>query len=122
MKRIDRWQADDNSIWDTPEKAAERDALVAECNAFFASLNLKPEPKDDGCRFANGHGFIQQPAGSRDALWAFAKQHGWNRDADGPIGRLAHRAYKIDPYDREWGQPYFALNPGKGEAFEVVSR
>lgn len=121
MKRVDRWEANDGSIWLTEMAAVERDMLIAECDAVVAGLGLKPTPKDDGCRFANGHGYIQQPAGAKEKLWAFLLSKNVNRDSDGPVGRLLYRHHSIDPYDREWGQVYFALNPHRGDQVEVTS-
>lgn len=43
---------------------------------------------------------------------------GWfNRmmDDDSPMDKAWRRFYCIDAQGREWGQPYYALNPDKGE-------
>jgi len=119
MRRVDRWECGDGSVWTSEARARDRDVLIAEASAFIASLNLKPIPK--GGEFSNGAGYVQQPAGSRDMIVGWAKSKGWNRDTDGPVGRVAYRAHCTDHMDREWGQPYFALNPTKGKQFEVAT-
>jgi hypothetical protein len=147
MKPITQYQADDGSIWDTPEHATAQDhacRVVAEI-----LLPLGPRHKSADCSFENGHGYIRHDpatvAGVRSALlaitrkalaWWFAdhlKRHGFEPiDAhcswfcrmleghhDGPIVDAWHRLGCIDKKGREWGQVGYADDPEKGEAFEI---
>ena len=117
---ITMYEADDGSRWDVEAKAVERDELIAECQAKEQEIGLRPVPKDDGCKFGNGGGFVQQPAGSRDLMIGFLKSKRAHRDSDGPIGRMLGRAYRLDDNDREWGQQYYATHPDEGEQFEAI--
>lgn len=54
---IQKWQATDGSEWSTEKQAAERDALVIAVNCAMKPLG--DLPKNDGCKFANGGGYIQ---------------------------------------------------------------
>jgi hypothetical protein len=146
MKPITMYEAVDGSRHDTEEKARRRDILVDDVNVALAGL--VPKPDDPTCSFANGHGYVQQsPASVRECkrqLMAIAKhtiggyEHVWDADPDdvhpmGVAGRIiddsGHRPLYvawsrlmcIDADAREWGQPYYALNPGKGEQFAVTS-
>ena len=109
MKPVTMYQANDGMRFNTEHEALARDALIAECDAEMAKLGIRKPPEDIG--FTNGSGYIQQPIGSRGALEAFLRAKGTNRDSDGPIGRLLYRLHCMDERDREWAQPFFALNP-----------
>ena len=115
MKRVDRWECEDGSLWDSAERARTRDCLLAECGGLVADLGLRDTPPDGECAFANGAGCVQQPRGSRAGLLSFIQRKQANRDTGGPIGELMHRMRCMDDRDREWGQPYFAINPDKAE-------
>lgn len=110
MKVVTRYQADDGSLWLTETEAARRDELVEECRAAAAILRDTP----DSPEFHNGSGYVQQPTGSREAIYEFLKSKGTHRDSDGPLGRLLARMHRMDEADREWGQAFFAINPHKG--------
>ena len=115
MKAVIRYQADDGSVWETEEAAQQRDRIKWTCDSIPAKLRLRDRPTGN---FSNGEGFVQQPTGSKDRLWEELRRIGrigWNRDSDGPVGKLSYRASSMDDQDREWGQPYFALNPGRGK-------
>lgn len=117
MRPITVYEANDGSRWDNETDAVQRDVLVAECDRFASFL--RPVPK--GTAFSNGHGYVQQPKGSRERLLAFLKSKGASRDSDGPVGKLMYRMWRIDEQDREWGQTYFANNPHEAESQEPVT-
>lgn len=104
-------------------------------------------PKDPGCRFANGHGYIQRDlaivAACCDRLlrlfgetYPSEQEHVLDCLRNGPfrcrhgiIGRIIDdsdpdfwRAWSrlgcIDDRGREWGQAYYALNPARGDQVE----
>lgn len=122
MKPITQWQADDGSVWRTEKEAIERDAVVAKCAALAEAIGLRPIPQR-GTDFANGGGFVQQPEGARDKLYAALMELGANRDSGGPVGDLLYRWHCMDDAEREWGQPYFARydGRGKGKMVELVA-
>ena len=117
MKPLTVYVADDGARFDTAAAALERDALIEECQA--ATTFLRHTPTDDGCAFANGGGFLQQPTGSRQRLLTFLEAKGVHRDSNGPLGLLLYRLHCIDTQDREWGQPFFALHPHRGKQVAV---
>lgn len=111
------YQTPDGARWGTVEQAEQRLSEIDACAEIERRIGLRPVPH--GTAYANGEGFVQQPRGARDAMYAALKELGANRDSDGPIGNLLYRAMRLDDLDREWGQAYFALNPDKGKAVEV---
>jgi hypothetical protein len=113
MREVIRYEAEDGSVWALRLDAMRRDALVAECDVIVDELGLRERPSLSGCQFENGHGHLQQPAGSRARLLAYLQSKGVTRDTDGPLATLLHRVYCMDEADREWGQPYFASHPEK---------
>lgn len=139
MKTITKYQADDGSEWKDEKKALDRDALCEQVNSIMA--DWPKEPKDDGCQFTNGHGFIQLSESfimeKRDKLLKLIAKHidhKWVQQAlDDPtihpswIGRLLddsdlsplYRAWCkfdcIDKFCRQWGQPYYASHPTDGD-------
>lgn len=113
MKPVTKYEADDGSVHDSAKAATERDELIRRCEAIQEELGMRPRP--EGASFGSGRGYVQHPAGTRKKLLEWLKMMGANRESAGPTGRLIHRMWCIDEDDREWGQPYFALNPGEGE-------
>ena len=144
MKPITVYEANDGSRWDDPNKASERDSLIHEIYLIMAPL---PEVKDDASRFANGNGYVQRDAvivervradllvpTKRILKWWWdgqMKDHGkepvdahpswYLRILDGtaaPLERAWSRLCCIDKSYREWGQPFYAAHPEKGEQVE----
>lgn len=60
MKQIAKWAADDGSEWNSADDANRRDELIKAVHQ--AMLPLGDLPKEDNCRFQNGHGYIQHSA------------------------------------------------------------
>ena len=97
---------------------------------------MLPRAIDEGCAFANGGGYIQH---THEAVQVFleATQRLFNEhtptlagmfrenprgivgryldDNNSPLYYLYGRISRIDGQHREWGQPYFVLNPGKAK-------
>ncbi len=117
MRSVTVYEAEDGSRWNTEDKAMERDGLILLVAARESTL--RPRPSGPGARYSSGNGYLQHPPGTRTDLAGWLTDHGWNRDSQGPIGKLGWRVHCMDDHDREWGQPYFALNPDKGEQVEV---
>lgn len=114
-----------------------------ETNLELAQAIMKALPeKPDSCDFSNGCGYLQHDKNTllktRNRFLEFAKRysdHKWIQESidkgfevdAGWAGRIIgecapNSIYKhwcrfgcIDKYFREWGQPYYALNPSEGK-------
>jgi hypothetical protein len=139
MKTISKFVADDGVEFFQREECEKYEALTARIALVMSAFPAKP--KDDGCNFANGHGYFQHEAATfyrvREALLLIAKEvtpHRWIDDciadknahpsyvsrilgdyACRPLSDAWYRFNCIDSQLREWGQPYFAMNPKDGK-------
>jgi len=139
MKRSEEvwFVANDGARFQSEADALKRDAQIEEVNTIMAPLGARPV--DEGCRFANGDGYIPHHPGTVRAVkialgtltlktypWIdvrgtpLEKVHpswlGRMLDCDdGPIKHAWRRLYCFDEQGREWGQPYYALNPTEGK-------
>ena len=59
MKKITKYQAKDGREFNDELECIKHDAIIDEVTIIMAPLNPLPK-KDEGCRFANGGGYIQQ--------------------------------------------------------------
>lgn len=136
MQAIQKYRADDGAEFAAEVDCIAHEALCAEVTEIMATLPKRPS--DEGCRFSNGHGYLQHtpekfwPA--RDALLRVAKRlipHKWIDQAlvdktvhaswagrlidetSRPLARAWYRLMCIDKDLREWGQPYYANNPDR---------
>lgn len=142
MKPITKYEANDGSEWRTEKECIERDTLCARVEALMKQW---PEhPKNDGCSFANGEGFLQLTKElfetTRESLLdiiAESIDHKWVNDSRGGkahpswVGRLLsdagadplYRAWVriacVDKQFREWGQVYYAENPTEGKQIKL---
>lgn len=57
MKKVTKFEADDGTVFDTDKKCKLYEAVIMKLKKMFSVL--PPLPKNDGCRFANGTGWIQ---------------------------------------------------------------
>ena len=126
MKTIEKYQAKDGREFANPVACLAHEDLC-EARDVLMSL-LRPIPKDDGCSFANGNGFVQQDKAVvsevRSGLERLAGMDGKPfgyigrclDDSDSPLYSAWVRvAMCVDSQGREWGQPYYAMNPGAGK-------
>lgn len=143
MKEVTKYQADDGRVFDTEHEAIVQDAKAVSLKKI--SKLLKPIPENDGCKFSNGAGYVQQDAlrvqeYKRGIMLLGACHHPkmaeWAKnpievhpqsivgrilsDCDQLLYRAWHRVMCMDGQFREWGQPYYAMNPEKGEQFEAA--
>lgn len=143
MKEVTRYQADDGKVFDTADKAIAHDAKVLSIKSAYKLL--KDTPKNDGCDFANGGGYVQQDPVKvqefkRQIMLMGATHHAkmaeWARnpqevhpqsivgrilsDCDSLLYSAWNRVMCMDDKFREWGQPYYAINPHKGEQKEAA--
>jgi hypothetical protein len=119
------------------EKDADHYEHYLEFKRGFEAILGKPITNLD---FLNGDGFIQHsPVAVREMkklLHAAASNwlnrnsksketysEGWIgrylNDSDSPYYTLWSRLQCIDDQNREWGQPYYALNPGSGKPMRL---
>lgn len=139
MKTLTKFQAIDGVEFYDEAECIEYESLINKIDKIISQL--PPLPKDDGCKFANGGGFIQHDKNTLrsvklNLLEEIKKhiEHRWIQqtiDDDNihpsyvgrlvddhgirPINNAWHRFMCIDKLGREWGQPYYANNPDKGE-------
>jgi hypothetical protein len=141
MRTVTRYVANDGSEWPTAKEADWRDAEARVADEALEILG----PRPDLLGFTNGNGYMQHDPSDvlkvRSYLVEAAKlfvpgfsdifarpiedlhPHGIVgrilSDRGGPLDRAWSRLMCIDGEGREWGQPYFALNPGQGELVEI---
>lgn len=125
MQTVTRFKAKDGAVFDTVAACEAHEALIAAIDAAFEGTPI--QPKDDGCAFANGGGYLQWTQETYDrvlaALMALVPEdmqrceplsYGFMCTLDD----IGHRLYGpfcrmlcIDGRLREYGQMYFKLNP-----------
>lgn len=121
----------DGKRFDTFEKASEYNSLCILVKEVMDTL----KPRPDGTDYANGKGYVQQEASVIDAAWKALIHIGRDRYNNQSLGRMAQR-YADDSGDeclshafwrlncicgknREFGQPYYALNPWSATLEEI---
>lgn len=146
MKQILIFQADDGTRFDNDQLCQRYEAQCEIINQAMALL--KPIPKNAGCNFANGGGFIQQDKAAvlmaygmvldvaeniagkdvvakTKAAHEFAPRSIIGRYLDDSghraIYKAWHRFLNMDAQWREWGQGYFAANPHEGKQLELAA-
>lgn len=144
MEAVTRFKTFDGELFETDAEAQEHEAYLMKVKDVENMLH--PLPQNDGCSFANGDGYIQHTKEAFNAYKAAILELGgkhvhsamteWAKNPDevhnmGIAGRYFddgdHGLYKLwnrvmctDADFREWGQPFFALNPGKGKMVKVA--
>ncbi len=129
--------ADDDTRFDREFECLKHEALGKKVTEIMAKLPSLPS--DGGCAFENGGGYIQHDPDTfllaRKQLLVLAKEvssHKWIQqsidnesahpsyvarildDYQTPIRKAWHRIYCTTNF-REYGQPYFAINPEKAK-------
>ena len=143
MKKVTKYISNDNTQFDTEKECINRDELIIVVDNIMSDLH--PIPNDGTCDFANGSGYIVHDSKKLECcrlkileLVSMYIDHPWiqqtidNKDIDASwVGRLLdeynikplssawHRFSCMDKLNREWGQPYFANNPEKGEQINL---
>jgi len=142
MKTIIKYIANDGKEFKVESECLEYDKLIEWCNNLMSVL---PElPKNDGCRFANGQGYIQHNKEIFDKFktdvllkaqdyidhkWISETLHG---DAHPSFaGKLIYesgldplysawcRVQNTDKNYREYGQMYYAVNPNQSTGGQI---
>jgi hypothetical protein len=138
MKEIKRFESEDGKIFKTEIECNKHEKLIK--NIKFIMSQLEPLPKESGCKFENGDGYIQQDKTMVNKAMIELVKLSKIKDPDyinkdfyknpfawrnGILGRIFSdssdlfyhewiRFMRMDEQYREWGQPYFAMNPNKG--------
>lgn len=130
MERISLFKTADGKTFSTPEEALKYESIMREVQNFLLAF-----AENEDIDFSNGDGYIQHPIGTRDKMgkklvelynrWFKPEEPFINFSYylarlidDSSMKCLNHLSYRImciDREDREWGQPYFADNPGTGK-------
>ena len=144
MKVITKFKAVDGTEFNSENECLEYENLIKKVDNIMKAL--PPLPKDDGCRFSNGEGFVQHNKTNlrkvQINLLELMKKHidhkwiqqtiddenvhpsyvGRLIDDYGirPLNKAWYRFMCIDKLGREWGQPYFASNPEKASKMVCV--
>lgn len=139
MIAITKYKANDGTEFDSEFNATQHEQLCERIRAIIAPLG-PTEGLLPGCEFGNGGGYLQHDEETvrqvKLGLLREAQQltdHKWiQQSIDNPDG--VHESYAgriiseisvplrmawsriacIDKQFREWGQPYYANNPGEG--------
>lgn len=136
MKLITKYVANDGYEFNTEKHCLAHENLLLKIEDVHKLLGSRA--KDVGCEFSNGAGYIQHTKNEvfnfKKALVALCKSRVRDDVFKLPLdkiypGGIASRILSetnprlyqvwsrlccIDEYNREWGQPYYALNPTKG--------
>ena len=137
MQTVTRYKANDGTEFTNAVDAVDRDALLIEIEKANAIMK---RAVDDGCSFTNGHGYIQHTPEevnqfhiavavlirleyNDEHAQTFLKNprgiiHRILDDPKCPLGRTMNRVFCIDDRYREWGQPFYAMNPDQGDQVE----
>ena len=122
MRPVTMYRSRDGRVFETEADCLRHEEILNAADEIHTIIG--PRPKDPHCVFANGGGFIQRVGDSvgaaRERLSVLALQyHGSSRprvidDCDSPLSDVSFRLRCIDSQGREWGQPYYAINPHSG--------
>ena len=138
MEKITKFKAIDGAEFNNKNECLDYENLIERVNAIMSKLPKLPSNETD---FVNGAGFIQH--GKLDLILArlsllkICKEYinhkwidqtmydetvhpSWVARLLGdygirPLQKAWDRFLCIDKQHREWGQPYFAANPDKGQ-------
>ena len=134
MKVIELYEAPDGKRFDTAYECVRYEAILAEVEDILLHITT-----NDSIDFSNGEGYIQHEESgvmhlNQDFLrlvnkWfqpevlftEFTYEVGRMID-DSNMKCLKQLDYKIECIDdknREWGQPYYAMNPGSGNQTQL---
>lgn len=134
--QVSKWKSPDGVEFSSPEECAKYEQTLDAVGSALRLLGKRP----DGCDFTNGSGWIQHSKEEVEAVrhrlveisrprlqWWFddcKERHGhepvnahpswFARVLDGSVPCLERGWYRlmcIDSEFKEWGQPFYAMNP-----------
>lgn len=142
MKTITKFVANDGTEFTDPKDCAAYDELIRDVAALAGPLGPDPHDRR-GCAFSNGDGYVwhnpqvvrrvgiallRKASETCGATWKarfneladkYDEAHPshaarWMDEvAPKPLAKAWARIYCIDKQGREWGQPYYCMNPGQ---------
>jgi len=132
METIQQYKANDDKIFNSSEECIRYESILLEITNILSTL---PKVDNTNCSFSNGEGYIQHNLNIYNNLetllvklankWFKPKEtficfnYYLGRVIDDSnmqcLNKLTNKLMCIDKQYREWGQPYFAINPTKGE-------
>ena len=133
MKTTQKYQADDGKIFNSAEECEKYEKILKQISVLLETL-----PNPDKYNIFNGDGYIQHPKGTYEKIekelvrlsniWFNQKEKFTNfnyylgRLIDDSnmncLNKLSYRLKCINN-EREYGQPYFAINPHKAKNIQV---
>lgn len=139
MEKILMFKSNDGELFKTKQKCENHETKINKIKKVMSTLNELP--KKNNCNFANGDGFVRQNIEVVcKAMIDIVNIAGIKKHPDfisnpfncrrGSIGRyiddsgnsILYRAWYrfmcMDDECREWGQPYYAINPDKGQQID----
>ena len=142
MKTITKYKAVDGKEFNDEKSCLDYESLISKVDLIMSSLI----PTIDSTDFSNGCGFIQQDKSTvkntrLELLLEIKKHvdHNWIQQTIeddnihgswvarilgdyniNPLSKAWYRFSCIDKSFREWGQPYYALNPDKGQLIKLL--
>lgn len=138
MRTTIKYVANDGYEFNTERHCIEHENLLLKIEDAHRLLGKRPEEEEETCNFANGGGYVKHSKKEilafKKALIALCKKHVGDEVFKLPLNKIHPggfasrvlsetnlRLYEawsrlccIDEFDREWGQPFYALNPHKG--------
>lgn len=144
MEVITKFKAIDGQEFTSETECLKYELLIKRVDEVMALL--PPMPKGDGCSFANGDGYLLHDKKTlREAqvkILEICKEyidHKWIQQSIDdetvhpsyvgrligdhgirPIDKAWYRFSCVDNQSREWGQPYYANNPEKGQQVQIA--
>lgn len=144
MKEITTWRASDGCDFTNKTDCAAYDQLCE--NVIHVMAAFPPHPQHDGCNFSYGGGFMQlsekvvttvrcklidiiatkiNPGSVEEFRDLKVPASSVAKFIDGNNIRPLYAAWQrlscIDSRWREWGQPYYAINPDQGQQVMLAS-
>jgi len=143
MEVITKFKAIDGKEFTKQTECLKYELLIKQVDEIMALL--PPTPNDDGCNFSNGGGYIKHDKqvlrNAQIKILELCKEridHKWIQQSIDdetvhcswvdrllgdydirPLDKAWYRFSCVDEQNREWGQPYYANNPEKGEQVQL---
>lgn len=142
MEIITKYRAVDGKEFSNENECLKYELLIKRVDEIMSTLPPIPEPNYETTSFTNGGGYLQHKSDdlrkAKIALLGICKEysdHKWIQETIDneqsmscsfvarilgelgiyPLIEAWNRFSSVDNEYREWGQPYFANNPEKGE-------
>ncbi len=132
METIQQFKSFCGKIFNTIEECIRYEDISKQVNNILNAIE-NSDKYDEDCQFSNGKGFVQHPRGTKDILekeivrlsneWFNNKEpftqfsYYLRRCIDDSsmscLNKLSYKLMCIDELEREYGQPYYCVNPSQ---------